>query len=199
MSIVLAVATPSVAVLKCDGRECSHEGIVINEQCQKFSVVGEHCAVGYTGTVELIVAVLDKAVAISKEWGYSSNTLTVTRFSEICQRILAENEAFISRFAKPVINLVFVGLEENKIVLKSLGTGSNYEVLDRTPTEANQISYFSLVSDFANGAIPFHDFYDKSKSLTDNMDNYIKYISTIDFSVNTNISTAVLERKKSMI
>lgn len=196
MSIVLAVATPSVAVLKCDGRECSHEGVVINEQRQKFTILGEHCAVGYTGTVDLIIAILDKALAISKEWGYTSDTLTVTVFSEICRKTLAENESFINRFARPVINLVFIGLEDNKIILKSLGTGSRYEVLDRTPTEINQISYFSLLSDFANDAISFNDFFDKNKSLMDNMDNYIKYISSIDFSVNTNITTAVLERKK---
>lgn len=173
MSIVLVVATPDVAVLKCDGRECNHEGIVINEQRQKFSVVGEYCTVGYTGTVDLIVAVLDKAVAISKEWGYSSDTLTVTVFSEIRRKILAENEAFINRYANPNINLVFVGLEDNKIIMKSLGTGTNYEIADATPTVANAFKYCSLMSDFAKDAIQFNCFYDKSKSLVDNMDNIL--------------------------
>ena len=159
MSIVLAVATPSVAVLKCDGRECNHEGVVINEQRQKFTILGEHCAVGYTGTVDLIIAVLDKALAISKEWGYTSDTLTVTVFSEICRKTLAENEAFINRFAKPVINLVFVGLEDNKIIMKSLGTGNGYEIADATPVIANSFKYCSLTSDYANDAIQFNKFY----------------------------------------
>lgn len=195
MSIVLAVATSEVVVLKSDGRERAHSGEIINENLQKFSIVGRQCAIGYTGSVSLIKAVLDKASEKSKEYDYTFDTLTVTALSKICQRILIESKDVINTFDSPSINLVFVGLEDGKIIVKSLGTGNNYELADATPTSSNSFRYCSLTSYAADDAIQFNAFYDTNKSLIDNMDNYIKYIATIDDSVNTNISTAVLKRE----
>ncbi|HBD00118.1 MAG TPA: hypothetical protein DC053_13380 [Lachnoclostridium sp.] len=195
MSIVLSFATTEFAVMKADGRELSSDNKIINEHINKISIIGEHCAAGYAGKVNIITLVINKALEICKECGISQSELTVSTFAEICQKVLINNTEFLSEVDDPCMNLVVIGLENNKIIMKSLGTGNNFEIIDRSPAEKNQFTCFSLTSDFAENAIQFNEFFNEKLSVSENMDNYIKYIASIDPSVNTNITTISIKRK----
>lgn len=195
MSIILAVATSDIAILKCDGRMRGPDNEIIDEKRKKFNIINEHFVVGFTGNSGFVSAVLDKTLEMGRILGYDLKMLSVNSFAPILQKVLVENENLIKQNAVIKAGFVLIGLEDNKIIMKAISTGDGLEIIDYTPLENGSIKYLSLVSDRASRAKGFPEFYTKSESLTTNMDNFIRYIATLDDSVNTNITTFLLKRK----
>lgn len=195
MSIVLAVATTEYAILKCDGRERSPDNKILTEKKKKFTTINKHLVIGFTGNSGFVSSVLDKAIEMSQILGCDSDGLTVSIFAQILQKVLLENKAIIEMSMLIRAGFALVGLEDNKIIMKSISTGDGLRIIDYSPGKKGSISYLSLVSDQAYKAKDFSQMYNKEKSIEANMDYYIKYIASLDESVNTNISTFKLKKK----
>lgn len=203
MSLVLVAATNDVAIMKSEGRQCGRDGSILSEEFVKFSVLGDQCIVGYTGSVELINSVLNKAMDTCKLWGYTKETLTVTAFCEVCEKIFQMNVEAISNILevpndfRRVVNLVMMGMENGKIVIKTIGSGTGHQLVDASPADNGMLRHISFLPPESMDAVKFDVFYDRTRTLQQNMDDYIRHIATNDPSINTNIYTAILDRRRS--
>lgn len=200
MSLVLAVATKNFAVLKSDGRGISSvTGKITSEDIHKLSLVGKHCVIGYTGIGEAVSRIINKATLLCNERGYTPDTITATVLSEICRETMESEREYIYSFDGSSVNLVIAGVEDNAIIAKAIGYGTDLKLMDFTPKPHQEFLCCSLASPRAKHAKKFQDFPSSMKHLLEDMDRYIKYIASVDDSVNTNIATVLVDRQQGVM
>ena len=70
---------------------------------------------------------------------------------------------------------------------------AGYEINNFTPTDETHIKYITLGSDIQKDAVPYSNYYNVDKNIESSMNKYIRYISSIDPSVNDHIFTRKLK------
>jgi hypothetical protein len=192
MSIVIAVATLDRVIVKSDGLERFAESKEVKSQnCKKFVYVNPNCIIGFTGLKHLCDLIIDEYLKRVRDANINVNDLTVSIISnQIC--MLAKN---INHFNHLNENNAYViaGIEDNKVVLYGFSNKNGYELINSSPSEGEPLKYLVLGSDIQNSCIPFSKFYDSKKSIESNINDYIRYISTVDPSVNDYIFTSKLK------
>lgn len=190
MSIVIAVATMNKVIIKCDGRErdaVDHH--IISEEFQKIRIINAHHVIGYTGDVQFIYHSLIQFFRSLETIGFTRDKLTPRFFSESLSMAFARDIEHINQ-NNIKANFVSAGVENNKIVLYSFCTGTNGNVEYLSPSPQKPVTFCTLTSSKAAKAISLETFC-KLDFSENKLNDYIKYIASIDDSVNTNIFTAV--------
>lgn len=185
MSLVIAVANMSRVVVKCDGlTRDGKTGEIKSQDYIKMVKLNNNCIVGYTGVKEDCELVLSEYKRLAIQSNVDVETLKPTTVIYDLSVLAKEMNTVNSK-----ISFLVAGREDGKIVLFGFVSKENYQINNCTPTDDDFIKYITLGSDIQQDAIDFSKFYNPDKGIEISMNEYIKYISTIDPTVNDHIST----------
>lgn len=192
MSFVIAVANMSRVVVKCDGLDRDIETGEINSQdYERIVSLNPNCIIGYTGSKELCEAIIDEYKRLASESNVDMNNLKPTTITyDLCELSKAMNTN------NQEISFLVTGCENDRIVLFGLASKDEYELYNYSPVDENYIKYITLGSDALNGVIQFSNYYHGGNPIESTMNKYIKYISTLDPSVNDCIFTKKVNLSK---
>lgn len=180
MSIVIAYANMNRVIIKCDGRECDvTTNKVVSEDTLKIWEVGKNCLIGYTG----IKQYCEKAIELFEQEIKMKNPLLCIKVFQKILQILYNFQPFKAYF-------IITGNFNGRIVLWHLSSDDIFKNIgDKSPSIEKPNTYVVIGSDEISQAIYFEHIYDNKLTPENNMNNYIRYISTISQSVNDHITT----------
>lgn len=181
MSIVIAYASIDHIIIKCDGRECDTDtNKIVSEGTIKIRNIGKNCLIGYTGIKQYCECAVElfKTVLNGKD-----PFLNIKIFQDLLLNSYNETNKFKAYF-------IITGIYNNKIVLWYLSSENGFKNIENnSPSIECPEKYVTIGSKEINTAIQFCDFYNNSLTIENNMNNYIKYISSLSYSVNDHITT----------
>lgn len=182
MSIVIAYANQERAVIKSDGRELDLNGNIVSEDSKKIQTLSDECIIGYTGNKQYC----EGAIECFKQNIKHSNPLDDIF---VLQSILQKTFDMTG-----TSNFIIVGKHSGKIILLYLSYQDRYSsFVDKSPYKEPRSIYTGIVSGVDDiESIDFVDLYDNSKSLEANMNDYIRYIASLNNHVNDHICTRKL-------
>ncbi|MDF2804607.1 MAG: hypothetical protein K0S61_4512 [Anaerocolumna sp.] len=184
MSIVIAVANKSRVVVKSDGLSSYAEtGKVKSEDFEKILNLNNDCIIGFTGINENCELVLSEYKRLAMESNIDIGTLKPTTvIYDLCEltKVINNNDSNIS--------FVVAGRENDRIVLFAFSSGEGYEINNFTPIDDKHIKYVTIGSEYCK-TTTYSKYYSADKSFESTMNNYIRYISSVDQNVNDHIFT----------
>ena len=186
MGIVLTCANSQRLVVKCDGREKSEHGAVLSENQLWYTQFSDKCIIGYSGdkmVCEMLITALHKAL----EEQDRSNSFEIT---EELQKLLMNTTDTTED-----CSFIIAGIFQGRTHLYGMSYQDHFaSILDKSPIDEDIICENLIIgSQILSSAESFSQQYDTKKSIEANMNGYIRYISSMDDSVNTNISTCKLK------
>lgn len=185
MSIVIAVANMSRVVIKSDG-------LVVDSQSEDLKAgnheqltnINENCMIGYYGDTshcEMIIKEYKRLATNSNvDLDNLKPTTVIYDLCEISKALHDKNKD---------VSFVVSGKESDRIVLFGFTSNDEYVINNLTPEDDGHIKYITFGSDIQASAMTFTKFHSASRSIEQTMNQYIKYISSIDPSVNDVIYT----------
>lgn len=181
MSIVMACATPTRVVVKCDGREIDpSSNKIISEDTIKFAQITPECIIGYTGNKQFCEECVNRFKRSIETYNPFDNI-------DLFQDILA-----IQSYKIHTESDFITGKWNNKIILWALTYRNTYSsLIDQSPgdKETSLPSYIIIGSKEMGNLDGFETHYQAEKSIELNMNNYIRYVSGILFNINDHITT----------
>jgi hypothetical protein len=188
MSIVIAVANMSRVVVKSDGMvQDNITGEMIANDHEKMVNLNDNCIVGYGGTLEKCELVLNEYKKLAMESGVDLSTLKPTTvIYDLCElsKVINSDSSQIS--------FLVAGRENNTIILYGFTSDDGYVIYNFSPDDNNHIKYITFGSDIQKNAVQYPKYYSVNHSIESSMNDYIRFISKIDESVNDHIFTRKL-------
>ncbi|MDO4274173.1 MAG: hypothetical protein Q4D16_10915 [Eubacteriales bacterium] len=187
MSIVIACANQSRVVIKSDGREKSEYGAILSEDQNWFTQLSEQCFVGYAGDK----IVCDMLIIALKKQLEEDNIKDIRQIALALQHILQAT----SETTTDNCSFIIAGISQETPQLYGLSYQDHFQtLLDKSPADKNVICKNLIIGPPAMAdAEPFNKMYDTNKTIESNMNDYIRYMGTIDKSVNDHIRTGKLK------
>jgi hypothetical protein len=185
MSIVIAVANISRVVIKSDGLiEDAQTVNLKSSDYEQITNLNKDCMIGYYGDndhCELIINEYKRLASVSNvDIDSLKPTTVIYDLCEISKALNDNNE---------VVSFIVAGKENNKIVLFGFTSNDEFIINNLTPEDDGHIKYITFGSDIQKSAMTFTKFHSAGRSIEQTMNQYIKYISSIDTSVNDVIYT----------
>lgn len=108
MSIVIAIATNSRVVMKCDGREMrSSDRTIVSEETIKFEKISETCIVGYTGVRNHCIMVVN----LLKDYIKRTNTQCIQNIAIQLRNFILELSQSIA-FGEERCSFIVAGIDK---------------------------------------------------------------------------------------
>lgn len=185
MSIVIAVANMSRVVVKSDGLDSDLEtGGIKSHDYERMVRFNSNCIVGFTGINEQCEAIIDQYRDLAFNSNIDIDNLKPTTITyDLCELSKEMNTN------NNEISFLVTGCENNRIVLFGFTSKEGYVINNFTPVDDKHVKYITLGSDIQSEAIQYSKYYHAGKPIELTMNQYIRYISTIDASVNDHIFT----------
>lgn len=187
MSIVLAVADISRVVVKSDGLLLDNKSGEIKSNDNELMInLNEDCIIGFFGEKECLELIINEYKRLAAESRVNINTLKPTTvIYDLCELSKIINEQ------NSPISVLVAGRENNKIVLFGFTSSDGYEINNFTPDDRH-IKYIVFGSEVQKNAVSFSRYINPEKSFETSMNEYIRFISKVDSSVNDHIFTRKL-------
>lgn len=184
MSIVIGFVSKNEAILMSDGLVLNNSTReIVDENCSKIQRINDNVVVGYTGINEFGKCVLEN---FFKLFGDDVKSITTEYATSVLCHIAKEIETAIDT---PLpFQMLVAGLNSsNDITLSSFGKSTDFKITTYVATEESSF-YAALTPDSLSERDVAGEFLSNGKiCIRDRMKNCIKYVSTIDDTVNDTI------------
>lgn len=184
MSIVIGFISKDEAVLMSDGLVLNNDTReVVDENCRKIQSINGNVIVGYSGIKQFGECVLEN---FFKLFDGDPKSITAEYAASVLCHIAKELENSLSA-PLPFQMLVAGTNSSNCMVLCSFGKSTDFKITQYVATEESSF-YVALNPDSLSGRDVAGEFLsDNSICVRNRMKNCIKYVSTIDDTVNDTI------------
>lgn len=185
MSIVIAVASMNRVVVKSDGRTLDFEtNEAISEDYEHVLFLNDDCIIGYIGMIDDCEFVIKEYQRLAEESNIDLSTLKPTTviydLCELAKEINGEDSK---------VSFLVAGKENGRILLLGFTSADRFEINNFSPEDEEEIKYITLGSDIQKKAVQFPAYHRADKAIETTMNDYIRYIATIDAGVNNHIYT----------
>lgn len=184
MSIVLAVASMERVVLKADGYKLAYGTGVLVEDFERVVQFNDNCIIGFTGFDEMAKMIIGEYIKMANQEGVDINSLVPTT-------IVYD----LSEFAKSInkdkheLSMIVAGKQEDMIVLFGFSSTYDYEINNFSPEDPYNVKYITIGAKRELNPMDYSKFHRGGEPLESVMNNYIRYMSSIDDEVNDHIKT----------
>lgn len=188
MGIVIAVATYNRVVVKSDGfiEDKNHN---CYEDYEKMYLLNEQCMIGTLGSKELCENLINEYKNLALSQNIDLTTLQPTTvIYDLCELLKVMNEE------NEDISIFVTGKEKDNIVLFGFTSYDNYEIYNFSPDDEKSTKYIVFGSEIQKKGMDFSKFYRADVSIETTMNNYIRYVKSIDSNVNDHIFTRKMNR-----
>ena len=191
MSIILGLADTDNAIIMSDGRVTRHKtGEIIGENCNKTHRFNEYVIVGYSGIKDVSECVIQEMMNLCRENIKTLNADEVT--NNLC---LISQQVVESMSISVPAQMVIAGVDgSRKMTLNVFSKSQNFNISKYVP-EPKGLSYVSLDPDSLTEKNMYRQFLaDERFPVETRMRNYIKYVASIDETVNDTIFELSVKR-----
>lgn len=187
MSIVMAVANMNRVVVKCDGTALDFEtSEITSEDYEKILFLNDDCIVGYIGMIEDCEFIINEYRKLAEDSNVDINTLKPTTvIYDLCELAKGIEDSKVS--------FLVAGRENDRILLFGFTSADQYEINNFSPEDEEEIKYITLGSDIQKNAVQYPMYHRAEMAIETTMNDYIRYIATIDAGVNSHIFTKKLK------
>lgn len=184
MGMILAVANMERVVLKADGYKKVYDADKYVDDYERIIVFNENCMIGFTGFDEMAKMLIGEYIRMANEANVDISTLAATTvvydLCEFAKEVNKENAE---------LSMIVAGKQEGNIVLFAFSSMDQYEINNFSPEDDKNIKYITLGADRSLQPMDYGKFYRPVEPIETTMNNYIRYMGSIDSKINDHIKT----------